>query len=65
MIDNLVKAGEVQERGFCVLEGVFTPDELLEMQRVMDDHWKEQGSPPMRNWGFGIKPVAVKTPELM
>jgi ectoine hydroxylase-related dioxygenase (phytanoyl-CoA dioxygenase family) len=58
-------ARQVEEQGFCVLEGAFDASQTQKMRELMDAYWAEQGSPPMADWGFGINPVALHTPELM
>ena len=65
MINCQAKAQEVYEQGFCVLEGLFSAEELADMTSIFEEHWRAKGSPPMENWGFGINPVAVETPGLV
>lgn len=61
-IDIKAKAQEVYEKGFCVLEAVYTEEEQAGMRKVLDGCWVANGSPAMPGFGFAIHPLMVKAP---
>ena len=58
------KVDEIQERGFCSLDALFSPSECADMRKGLQGYWREQGAPPMKGFGFNIHPMQPKLPEL-
>jgi len=55
---------ELTERGYCTLEGLFTPTECQEMRDRLGAFYRAQGAPPMKGFGFNIHPLLPRISEL-
>jgi hypothetical protein len=58
------QARQVYDQGFCIFPGIYDAAECRRMNDIMDQHWRQNGSPVMTDFGYNIHPMMPQTPEI-
>jgi hypothetical protein len=56
------KVDEINAQGFCVLEEVYSADEVRDLRELLDGYWRAKGSPSLAERVFGIHPLLTRVP---
>ncbi|MCE9590373.1 MAG: hypothetical protein K8S99_07600 [Planctomycetes bacterium] len=64
MTDLKSKAREVYDRGFCVIDSIWSPADRDLAERAMADCWEKRGRPSLAGFGLSIHPLLEFLPEM-